>query len=170
MILKLGRSYHNVREALSASGQLDGTFYVERASTAKQRVLPAADVEETSVPYFSLAMLPGGRKRASVTGTVAVVGLGPGGCDWMTPQTRRELADATDLVGYATYLDRVPPREGSAAIPATTPTNPPAPGWPARWPSKVAPWRWCPPAIPACSRWQPQFSKRPGNGRACRFG
>ncbi|GLB86198.1 precorrin-2 C(20)-methyltransferase [Mycobacterium kiyosense] len=124
VILKLGRSYHNVREALSASGQLDGTFYVERASTAKQRVLPAADVEETSVPYFSLAMLPGGRKRASVTGTVAVVGLGPGGCDWMTPQSRRELADATDLVGYATYLDRVPPREGQRRHPSDNTDEP----------------------------------------------
>ena len=34
------------------------------------------------------------------TGTVAVVGLGPGDVDWMTPQSRRELAAATDLIGY----------------------------------------------------------------------
>jgi len=112
VILKLGRSYRNVREALSASGQLDDTFYVERASTTGQRVLPAADVDETGVPYFSLAMLPGGRRRRSATGSVAVVGLGPGGTDWMTPQSRRELAGATDLIGYAGYLNRVPPREG----------------------------------------------------------
>lgn len=112
VILKLGRSYRNVREALSASGQLDDTFYVERASTPGQRVLPAADVDETGVPYFSLAMLPGGRRRAGATGTVAVVGLGPGGTEWMTPQSRRELAGATDLIGYAGYLDRVPLRDG----------------------------------------------------------
>lgn len=112
VILKLGRSYRNVREALSASGQLDDTFYVERASTPGQRVLPAADVDETGVPYFSLAMLPGGRRRAGVAGTVAVVGLGPGSTEWMTPQSRRELAGATDLIGYAGYLDRVPPRDG----------------------------------------------------------
>src|SRR6201996_3118449 len=62
VVMKLGRSYPAVREALSASGRLDNTFYVERASTAGQRVLPAADVDETSVPYFSLAMLPGGRR------------------------------------------------------------------------------------------------------------
>ncbi|KAA1242688.1 precorrin-2 C(20)-methyltransferase, partial [Mycobacterium simiae] len=95
VVVKLGRSYHNVREALSASGQLGDAFYVERASTPGQRVLPAADVDETTVPYFSLAMLPGGRERASITGTVAVVGLGPGDTDWMTPQSRRELATAT---------------------------------------------------------------------------
>lgn len=115
VVLKLGRSYHAVREALSASGQLDDTFYVERASTAGQRILPAADVDESGVPYFSLAMLPGGRRaqrRSSRAGTVAVVGLGPGDLDWMTPQSRRELAAATDLIGYRTYLDRVPVRDG----------------------------------------------------------
>ncbi len=36
-----------VREALSASGRLDAALYVERASTAGQRVLPAADVDDT---------------------------------------------------------------------------------------------------------------------------
>lgn len=113
VILKLGRSYRNVREALSASGQLENTFYVERASTSGQRVLQAADVDETSVPYFSLAMLPGGRRPGGVgRGSVAVVGLGPGSIDWMTPQSRRELANATDLIGYRTYLNRVPVRDG----------------------------------------------------------
>jgi len=118
VVLKLGRSYHAVREALSASGQLDDAFYVERASTSGQRILPAADVDEASVPYFSLAMLPGGRRRQQQSptkqraGTVAVVGLGPGDIDWMTPQSRRELAAATDLIGYGGYLDRVPVRDG----------------------------------------------------------
>lgn len=112
VVMKLGRSYRNVREALSLSGQLDGTFYVERASTPGQRVLPAADVDETSVPYFSLAILPGGRRRSGSAGSVAVVGLGPGGTEWMTPQSRSELACATDLIGYGNYLDRVPAREG----------------------------------------------------------
>ena len=59
VILKLGRSYPAVREALSSAGRLDETFYVERASTPQQRVVPAADVDDATVPYFSLAMLPG---------------------------------------------------------------------------------------------------------------
>jgi precorrin-2 C20-methyltransferase/precorrin-3B C17-methyltransferase len=115
VVLKLGRSYHAVRKALSASGQLDDAFYVERASTPGQRVLPAADVDETSVPYFSLAMLPGSRRldrQSSRAGSVAVVGLGPGDNDWMTPQSRRELAAASDLIGYGRYLERVPVRDG----------------------------------------------------------
>src|SRR5882724_13359264 len=59
VVIKLGRSYPAVREALSAAGRLDQASYVERASTAAQKVLPAADVDASSVPYFSLAMLPG---------------------------------------------------------------------------------------------------------------
>jgi precorrin-2 C20-methyltransferase/precorrin-3B C17-methyltransferase len=124
VVLKLGRSYHNVREALSASGQLDGAVYVERASTPAQRVLPAAEVDETSVPYFSLAMLPGGRRRGNAAGTVAVVGLGPGGSDWMTPQSRRELAAATDLIGYGRYLDRVPVCDGQRRHPSDNTDEP----------------------------------------------
>lgn len=124
VILKLGRSYHGVREALSASGQLDDAFYVERASTPGQRVLPAAEVDETSVPYFSLAMLPGGRRREQVAGSVAVVGLGPGNVDWMTPQSRRELACATDLIGYHGYLDRVPVCEGQRRHPSDNTDEP----------------------------------------------
>ena len=121
VVLKLGRSYHTVREALSSSGRLDDAFYVERASTPGQRILPAAEVDEASVPYFSLAMLPGGRRpgRSAVqAGAVAVVGLGPGDVDWMTPQSRRELTAATDLIGYAGYLDRVPAREGQQRHPS----------------------------------------------------
>lgn len=111
VVLKLGRSYPAVREALSVTGQLDDALYVERASTAAQRVLSAADVDEASVPYFSLALLPGGRQRTARHGGVAVVGLGPGHSNWMTPESRRELAAATDLIGYGPYLDRVPIRD-----------------------------------------------------------
>ncbi len=112
VVLKLGRSYPAVRQALSMTGRLDDAFYVERASTPGQRVLPAGDVDPTSVPYFSLALLPGGQQRRSRRGTVAVVGLGPGHTDWMTPESRRELAAATDLIGYGPYLDRVAMHDG----------------------------------------------------------
>jgi len=118
VILKLGRSYPAVREALSAAGRLDAALYVERASTDGQRVLPAADVDDTSVPYFSLALLPGGRQQATRRAGVAVVGLGPGHSDWMTPESRRELAAATDLIGYAPYLERIPARDGQRRHPS----------------------------------------------------
>lgn len=125
VVLKLGRSYHAVREALSASGRLEEAFYVERASTAAQRIAPAAEVDENSVPYFSLAMLPGGRRgQQSRVGAVAVVGLGPGDNDWMTPQSRRELAAATDLIGYGPYLDRVPVHDGQQRHPSDNTDEP----------------------------------------------
>ena len=45
-------------------------------------------------------------------GSVVVVGLGPAGPDWLTPEAHAELAAADDLVGYETYLARVPERRG----------------------------------------------------------
>ena len=112
VIMKLGRTYAAVREALSLTGRLDDAVYVERASSDGQRVLPAADVDASTVPYFSMAILPGADHRDSQPGTVAVVGRGPGALDWMTPQSRRELTAATDLIGYGPYLDRVPAQPG----------------------------------------------------------
>jgi precorrin-3B C17-methyltransferase len=42
-----------------------------------------------------------------VTGTLRVLGLGPGPADWITPETSRELAAASDIVGYRTYVSRL---------------------------------------------------------------
>jgi len=126
VVLNLGRSYPAVREALSSVGRLDATFYVERASTPKERVLAAGDVDDDTVPYFSLAMLPGATAAPAVppTGSVAVVGLGPGDSDWVTPQSRRELAAATDLIGYGPYLDRVGTRDGQRRHPSDNTDEP----------------------------------------------
>ncbi|EUA42204.1 precorrin-2 C20-methyltransferase [Mycobacterium xenopi 4042] len=170
VVMKLGRSYPAVREALSLAGRLDDAFYVERASTAGQRVLPAADVDQDSVPYFSLALLPGGRCRESRAGGVAVVGLGPGQADWMTPECRRELAAATDLVGYGRYLDRVPVREGQRRHPSDN-TDEQAR---ARLACALAEQGRAVAVVssgdPGCSRWPPRCSRRPSNGRVCRSG
>ena len=43
-----------------------------------------------------------------MTGSLVIVGTGPGDPDLMTPATRKALSRATDLVGYGPYLDRVP--------------------------------------------------------------
>ena len=51
----------------------------------------------------------------------------------MTPQSRRELAAATDLIGYGPISTGCRCGRISAATPATTPTNPNAPGWHANW-------------------------------------
>ena len=109
-IMKLGRTFPNVVAALKLSGRLDEAKYIERASTERQRVLDVADVENSTVPYFSIAVVPSpsnNRAANTCTGEVVVVGLGPGADEWTTDEVRVELASATDLVGYVTYLDRV---------------------------------------------------------------
>ena len=47
-----------------------------------------------------------------MTGSVVIAGLGPGNDDLVTPQVADALAQATDIVGYFPYVDRVQPREG----------------------------------------------------------
>ena len=47
-----------------------------------------------------------------MTGSLVIVGTGPGKAELMTPATRAALVDATDLVGYGPYLERVPPTPG----------------------------------------------------------
>ncbi|MCB0926167.1 MAG: precorrin-3B C(17)-methyltransferase, partial [Mycobacterium sp.] len=94
---------------------------VERASTTGQRVLPASDVDVSTVPYFSLVVVPGPGtpgQRAVEPAAVVVVGLGPGDSSWTTRECRRELAAATDLVGYGPYLDRVPSHPGQRRHPS----------------------------------------------------
>ncbi len=43
----------------------------------------------------------------SAPGWLSVVGTGPAGADWLTPETAGVLEGATDLVGYGPYLERV---------------------------------------------------------------
>ena len=42
-----------------------------------------------------------------MTGSLTVVGLGPGRAELMTPAASTALACATDLIGYGPYLDRI---------------------------------------------------------------
>ncbi|MFE5118662.1 precorrin-2 C(20)-methyltransferase [Streptomyces sp. NPDC056669] len=114
-VMKLGRTFPTVRRALERSGRLADARYVERATMDAERTAPLADVDPESVPYFSMAVLPSrvdAPRDASGPGEVVVVGLGPAGPLWLTPEARAELAAAQDLVGYSTYLDRVPVRPG----------------------------------------------------------
>ncbi|WP_440714134.1 precorrin-2 C(20)-methyltransferase [Gordonia sp. FQ] len=168
-VMKLGRTFGKVRDALAQAGRLDEAWYVERASTARQRVERVIDVDPESVPYFSLVVVPGRRNNplagsvlstrssanasdrlkelgqpptppdqplqqpvepdeplgevrvettlttgepSRTTGHVTVVGLGPGPSDQTTPQVTAALAEATDLVGYTTYLKRLTPHPG----------------------------------------------------------
>ncbi|MBW8086861.1 MULTISPECIES: precorrin-2 C(20)-methyltransferase [Streptomyces] len=114
-VMKLGRTFPTVRRALERSGRLADARYVERATMGTERTAPLAEVDPESVPYFSMAVLPSrvdAPRGGSGPGEVVVVGLGPAGPLWLTPEARAELSAADDLVGYTTYLDRVPVRPG----------------------------------------------------------
>jgi precorrin-2 C20-methyltransferase/precorrin-3B C17-methyltransferase len=116
-VMKLGRTFGNVREALEKAGRLGDALYVERATTDQERSAPLADVDPDSVPYFSLALLPSPAATefmspmsdiSEKSGDVTVIGLGPGPRDWLTPEAQTALAAADDVIGYTTYVNRVP--------------------------------------------------------------
>ncbi|MDX1574931.1 MAG: precorrin-3B C(17)-methyltransferase [Kiloniellales bacterium] len=89
--------------ALAAAGS-DGQLLVPKTKS-RRATCAVALAPAPIVP----AMI--GRPR----GRLAVVGLGPGGADWRTPEVERELKRASDLVGYRCYLDLAGPlAEGKA--------------------------------------------------------
>lgn len=47
-----------------------------------------------------------------MSGWLKIVGLGPGADSMITPEVTAALEDATDVVGYVPYVNRVAPREG----------------------------------------------------------
>ncbi len=140
IIMKLGRTFPAVRDALEQAGRLEDAVYVERASMESERWLPVADVDPASVPYFSLIVVNGdsrhGAGRRAVWSPTArictenmqfvtnrgrsrrppsellVVGLGPGPDEWVTPEVTAALAEVDHVVGYAPYVNRVPQRAG----------------------------------------------------------
>lgn len=90
---------HGVAEAaaLRAAGD-DATLVVAKMKSARATCAIARavrDIDPTRV----------GRGR----GSLAVVGLGPGGAAWRTPEATAAIARASDLVGFAGYLDLIGP-------------------------------------------------------------
>jgi precorrin-2 C20-methyltransferase/precorrin-3B C17-methyltransferase len=117
VVMKLGRTFPNVRAAAEQAGVGERGVYVERASAPEQRIAPLREAGER-VPYMSLVLVPTAQVHgsepgaAASAGSVAVVGLGPAGPQWLTPEAKAELAAAEHLVGYKAYVDRVPGRVG----------------------------------------------------------
>jgi precorrin-2 C20-methyltransferase/precorrin-3B C17-methyltransferase len=115
VVMKLGRRFDGVRDAAGLAGVAERSVYVERASADDQRVA-ALDEVDGDVPYMSLVLVPTrrhvGPAQANGRGSLAVVGLGPAGAQWLTPEASAVLAASDVLVGYGPYLDRVPHRAG----------------------------------------------------------
>ncbi len=119
-VIKLGRRFGDVREALERAGLTERAIYVERATLPSERIEPLAAVDG-EVPYMSLVFVPARRAEAAPRrqeGEVAIVGLGPAGPQWVTPEAQAALSAADDLVGYGPYLDRVPVRPGQRRHPS----------------------------------------------------
>ncbi|WP_407551598.1 precorrin-2 C(20)-methyltransferase [Streptomyces sp. Pv4-95] len=121
VVMKLGRTFPAVRRAMERSGRMPEAQYVERATMAGERTDRLAAIDADSVPYFAVAVVPSRIANPApeaadaadpAPGEVVVVGTGPAGPLWLTPESRGALAAAEDLVGYTTYLDRVPVRPG----------------------------------------------------------
>ena len=134
VIMKLGRTFDGVREALRQAGRLESARYVERATTGGENTRPVAEVDPRSVPYFSMIVVPGADRREDSAGRYAahpsspvegptrpehtgrrqllVVGLGPGPTAWLTPEVSTALAEVDHVVGYGPYIDRIPARPG----------------------------------------------------------
>ncbi|MGG7572768.1 precorrin-2 C(20)-methyltransferase [Streptomyces sirii] len=127
VVMKLGRTFPTVRRAMERAGRLAEAHYVERATMSGERTDKLADIDSDTVPYFSVSVVasrvaeqsyqapeaaPDPAAEPSGPGEVVVVGTGPAGPLWLTPESRGALAAAQDLVGYTTYLDRVPVRPG----------------------------------------------------------
>lgn len=53
-----------------------------------------------------------------MTGWLAIAGLGPGDAALITPEVSAALSEATDVLGYAPYVARVPVREGLTLHPS----------------------------------------------------
>lgn len=53
-----------------------------------------------------------------MTGTLSIVGLGPGNDAQITPEVQAALAGATDVIGYIPYVARIAPRPGLTLHPS----------------------------------------------------
>jgi precorrin-2 C20-methyltransferase/precorrin-3B C17-methyltransferase len=150
IIMKLGRRFPGVVEALRQAGRLEHALYVERASMPAERWMPVVDVDPASVPYFSLIVVPGdslsddpGGRRPSPSlveqrGTsvskpspLQVIGLGPGPDRWLTEEAREALAEVDHVVGYAPYV-AWSWRAGASGSPSCPVATPASSGWRAR--------------------------------------
>ncbi len=90
---------HGVAEgaALAATGS-QGKLVVAKRKSARVTcaIAEAPDVIDATIV---------GRAR----GKLAIVGIGPGSTDWLTPEARRLLETSDAAVGYSLYLDLVAP-------------------------------------------------------------
>jgi precorrin-2/cobalt-factor-2 C20-methyltransferase len=63
VIMKLGRNFAKVRDAIEAAGLTARALYVERGTMANECVAPLASKLDGVAPYFALVLVPGEGRR-----------------------------------------------------------------------------------------------------------
>lgn len=114
VFMKLGRNFDKVKTVLTEQGLAERAYVAVRVGMDGQKTLRLTEASAEDIPYFAVAVVPTARVDAPeepTAGSVTVVGLGPGASRWTTPEVSRALREATDIVGYTTYVKRVPERQ-----------------------------------------------------------
>ena len=129
--MKLGRTFPGGarRRRAGRRAATAGSTSSARAPTSSGGA--AAPRSTAACPYMSLVLVPAQRWPRRVrrrfdadsahAGTVSVVGLGPAGPEWLTPEAHAELAAADVLIGYddVSAPRTRAPRPASATRPTT---------------------------------------------------
>jgi len=63
VIMKIGRNFSRVREALAKAGMAERAIYVERATMVGESVMPLCVKSDEAAPYFSMILVPGRGRR-----------------------------------------------------------------------------------------------------------
>jgi precorrin-2/cobalt-factor-2 C20-methyltransferase len=61
VIMKVGSNLAKIGRALARAGLIERALYVERGAMAGERILPFAELDAPTAPYFSLVLVPGRR-------------------------------------------------------------------------------------------------------------
>ncbi|MEA5154908.1 precorrin-2 C(20)-methyltransferase [Raineyella sp.] len=122
VIMKLGRTFPGVVEALRQAGRLTDAWYVERASGADQRVRRVADVDPATVPYMSMVLVPGPDTRADAAGRAAASGV-RAAADTLHPTAAHPTAAHPSVTRPGVPRPGVP-RPGATDPTATSPGQP----------------------------------------------
>lgn len=63
VVMKVGRHLPKLRRALDRSGRLARAIYVERGTTAEEKMIPLSAKPDDEAPYFAVVLVPGWARR-----------------------------------------------------------------------------------------------------------
>ncbi|WP_175920468.1 precorrin-3B C(17)-methyltransferase [Burkholderia pyrrocinia] len=90
---------------VDSEAQTDAATLLGRALRVAHTLRAASNGLACAVASHPVDPATLGRARGRLT----VLGLGPGGAAWLTPAARAALAQATDILGYTTYVNMAGP-------------------------------------------------------------